>query len=108
MEGIVKASKQLANKIAFVFCGLQVPYKIPVAYFLFNKLTGQQQYELTLHVINKIEEIGFKVHNWCTDNASNNCKMFTLFNPSGKMWHVVPHPVKPEDFEGEENPEIKS
>lgn len=109
MGGIVKASKQLANKmLAFVFCGLQIPYKIPVAYFLVNKLTGEQQYKLTVHVIKKIEEIGFKVHTLCADNASTNRKMFALFNPSGKMWPVVPHPVQPEDMEEEENPEMKS
>jgi hypothetical protein len=40
------------------------------------KLTGRQLFFLTVHVIKKLEEIGFSVERVVGDNAKINVKLF--------------------------------
>lgn len=97
MGGVVDVPEdnQLANKmLGFVYVGLSTSYKIPVAYFLVNQLTAEQQYLLLLDVIKKVEETSCKVVRVVTDNLSTNVTMFAKFN-MGTHAAVVPHPVQP-------------
>lgn len=81
MGGIVQGSNALANQmLCFVFTGMQDNYKIPVAHFFVNKLTAEQQFHLTIYVIQKLGSLGYKMQRVVTDNLSTNTKMFTLFN----------------------------
>lgn len=57
MDGVVpvKNDNRLANKmLAFVLSGMNTKYSIPVAVFLVEKLTAEQQHRLTMHVIRKV------------------------------------------------------
>ena len=96
MGGIPRSphdKNRLANKVlAFVLSGLSTHYTIPVAIFLVNQLTAEQQTKLTVHVIERVEVSRFKVFRLVTDNLSTNTKMFTLLN-NKVLCDVVPHPV---------------
>lgn len=61
---------RMSNKaLAFVFSGLTTRYKICVAVFLVNKLTVDQQKDLTIHVIERLEALGFSVVRLVTVSA---------------------------------------
>ena len=96
MGGIPRYSyeeNRLSNKVlAFVFSGLTTRFKICVAIYLVNKLTADQQKDLTTHVIERLEALGFSVVRLVTDNLSTNVKMFKEMN-GGILHFVVPHPV---------------
>ena len=94
MGGVIEVPEnRLANKVlAFVLSGLSTHYTIPVAIFLVNQLTAEQQTKLTVHVIERVEVSRFKVFRLVTDNLSTNTKMFTLLN-NKVLCDVVPHPV---------------
>lgn len=96
MGGVVEPGDEnkLATKmLGFVFVGLNTSYKIPVAYFLVNQLTAEQQEVLTLHVIKDVEETGFSVIRLVADNLSVNTTMFKRIN-GGELHPVVRHPVQ--------------
>ena len=89
-------STALANKmIGFVLNGLNTRYKIPVAFFFVNSLIAPQPTDLTVHVIQKVEECGFCVDRLVTDCLSVNVKMFANLN-GGTLHPVVPHPIQKE------------
>lgn len=97
MAGVVSVEDddRLANKmLAFVLSGQTTPYRIPVAYFLVNQLTADQQTRLLVHVIEKVEEAGLKVFRVVADNLSTNVAMFANLN-GGTHHHTVVHPVQP-------------
>ena len=98
MGGVVELkTNELANKVlAFVLSGFSYHYRIPVAIFLVNKLTAEEQTKLTIHVIQRTEVSGFNIFRLVTDNLSTNVKMFALLNggeKSEELRVVVPHPV---------------
>ena len=89
-------STALANKmIGFVLNGLNTRYKIPVAFFFVNSLIAPQPTDLTVHVIQKVEECGSCVDRLVTDCLSVNVKMFANLN-GGTLHPVVPHPIQKE------------
>jgi hypothetical protein len=52
-------SGRLANKIlAYFFTGLHKRLKIPLAFFLLNKLKVEEQTKLTLHTMAIVESFG--------------------------------------------------
>lgn len=95
MGGIVDPSDptQLASRmLAFVFVGLSTKIRIPVAFFLVDKLTADQLHQLTNAVVTQIEnETSFKIVRLVTDNLAVNTKMFISMN-MGELHHIVRHP----------------
>lgn len=98
MGGVVEVSDRydpLAYKMfAFVYTGLNTPFKISVAFFLVNQLTADQQTKLLLLGIERVEGTGFCVVRVVTDNLSVNVTMFGKLN-DGVNHPVVRHPVQP-------------
>ena len=97
MDGVVpvKDDNRLANKmLAFVLSGLNTKYSIPVAVFLVEKLTGEQQYRLTKHVMRKVHGRRFHIDRLVTDNNKVNTKMFKLFG-KGVLRFEIDHPIVP-------------
>lgn len=90
-------NKKLANKLlCFMVTGLSKPYKIPVAYFYVNSITGEELYQLTLHVLTEIESMGFRVLRLAGDNAKTNKYVFEKLTHSNGLRYVVPHPINKE------------
>jgi hypothetical protein len=95
MAGIVepKNNQKLANKLlTFAINGLCDSYCVIVGYFLVYKMTREELYKSTLHIIEEIEHIIFTAVGLIADNASTNTKMFKLLNPEGILSHEVTHP----------------
>lgn len=87
----------LANSlINFIMTGLTTKFTAIVGSWPVAKLAGQQLFFLTVHVIKKLEEIGFIVDGVVGDNARINIKLFDLLrHPSDKQDFIVTHPVNP-------------
>lgn len=56
--------------------GLTTKFSALVGSWPVAKLTGRQLFFLTVHVIKKLEEIGFSVERVVGDNAKINVKLF--------------------------------
>lgn len=62
---------RLANHLlSFLFKGLSSNYRIPVAYFFTNQLTGNELYKLSKHVIESVKKVGFNVLRISTNNSN--------------------------------------
>ncbi|KAK4037496.1 hypothetical protein OUZ56_029529 [Daphnia magna] len=85
----------LANSlINFIMTGLTTKFTAIVGSWPVAKLAGQQLFFLTVHVIKKLEEIGFIVDGVVGDNARINIKLFDLLrHPSDKQDFIVTHPI---------------
>ena len=85
----------LANSLLnFVMTGLTKRFSSFVGCWLVARLTGRQLFFLCMHVIKKIEEIGFKVDLLVGDNAKVNVKLFKLLKRrTDEEEIVVTHPV---------------
>jgi hypothetical protein len=99
-EVVTDESGRLANKVlAYVFTGLNKRLKIPLAFFLVNKLKAEEQTKLTLHTIARVESFALRVERLSTDNLSTNVKMFALMNsgstPDGQAVPVCSAPRRP-------------
>jgi hypothetical protein len=58
--------------------GLTTKFSVFVGCWPVSKLTGCQLFFLTVHVVKKLEEIGFIVDRVVADNAKINVKFFKL------------------------------
>ena len=85
MGGLVPCKdEKLANKmLAFCIRGLSTYMTFPVGYFFVKKLKAHQLRLLTLHVMAKVEEHGFKVTRLVADNAATNTSMFSMLGGGG-------------------------
>ncbi|KAM7281720.1 uncharacterized protein ISCGN_006348 [Ixodes scapularis] len=82
------------NKQQDVFVG-QHPYRIPVAYFFTKGLTGTELAKLLLHVLGKVEDVGFKVLQIVTDNHRVNVNAMKQLC-GGLLTHHILHSNDPE------------
>ncbi|KAM7309977.1 hypothetical protein ISCGN_006946 [Ixodes scapularis] len=86
----------LANSLlCFLMNGLSIPYRIPVAYFFTKGLTGTELAKLLLHVLGKVEDVGFKVLRIVTDNHRVNVNAMKQLC-GGLLTHHILHPNDPE------------
>lgn len=87
----------LANSIMnFLVTGLTKRYSALVGCWPVARLTGRQLFFLTIHVIRKLEEIGFKVVRVVGDNAKVNVKLFKLLRRATDAEDFqVTHPADP-------------
>lgn len=82
--------------INFVVKGLTTRFTALVGSWPVEKLSGSQLYFLTIHVIKKLEEVGFVVDRIVGDNAKVNKKLFKLLRkPADKDDFRVTHPAEP-------------
>lgn len=99
--GILKRKRNgnrhlLANRLlAFVINGLSTSFKIPVAFFFVKQLTAEDLFQLTEHVLEEVEGLGFRVERIVGDNATTNAKMLKMWNDGDELVHEVVHPLDP-------------
>ncbi|XP_037268860.2 uncharacterized protein LOC119160746 isoform X2 [Rhipicephalus microplus] len=88
--------EQLATHLlCFVFVGLSTHYRLPVGYYFTKGLTGEQLEQLSLKVMQSVEDAGFEVVRLVADNHSTNCKFFASLS-GGQICPVVTHPLDPD------------
>ena len=78
MAGVVEVEdpNALANKLLmFAINGLSASFTIPVGMLLVSSLTAEEL-KMTKYVIEKVEKLGFQVHQLVTDNLADNTKMY--------------------------------
>lgn len=63
------------NTLVFLVSGINESFKIPVAYFLVNKLKTDEKAALTNHILNKLSAIGVKVIAMTFDGDPTNISM---------------------------------
>lgn len=82
--------------LCFLLCGLSKKLKIPAGYFFTDGCTGQQLAVAIVHIIKKVEELGFEVVRLVSDNHKINVSaMDSLCN--GSAMYCTTHPVDPVD-----------
>ncbi|KAH9366530.1 hypothetical protein HPB48_010316 [Haemaphysalis longicornis] len=75
------AEPVLANSLlCFIINGLSTAYRIPVACFFTKGLNGKQLSTLTRHVMNKVEEAGFTILRFVSDNHKVNAPFLLSFD----------------------------
>ncbi len=60
-------------------------------------MTHKTQTKLAFHVIEKLEELGFRVDHLVADNARMNTKTFEVMN-NGELSPVIRHPNQETDY----------
>ena len=65
-------------------------------------MVGKELHQLTVEVIRKVEETGFKIVRICADNHKTNTALFRFLNDGITLSHVVKHPVQPQVDETDE------
>lgn len=97
---IVGCSKTDSTKIAktvqvFMISSIFSKYKDVVSLIPVNNLTAQQLQILMLNVLQQIENVGFIVIAFVSDNNVVNRKAFELFSENGILQPYLPHPLDP-------------
>lgn len=90
------AEPVLANSLlCFIINGLSTVYRILVACFFTKGLNGKQLSTLTRHVMNKVEEAGFTILRFVSDNHKVNVSAMTHLC-GGFLTYRIEHPCDPE------------
>ncbi|KAH8037852.1 hypothetical protein HPB51_018340 [Rhipicephalus microplus] len=88
--------EQLATHLlCFGFVGLSTHYRLPVGYYFTKGLTGEQLEQLSLKVMQSVEDAGFEVVRLVADKHSTSCKFFASLS-GGQICPVVTHPLNPD------------
>lgn len=86
----------LANSLlCFVINGLSTAYRIPVAYYFTKGLDGKQLSTLIRYVMKKVEEAGFTILRFVSDNHKVNVSAMKHLC-GGFLTYRIEHPCDPE------------
>lgn len=99
-DNIVGCSKTDLTQVAstvqvFMISSIFSKYKDVVSLIRVNSLTAQQLKILMLNVLQEIENVGFIVVTFISDNNAVNRKAFELFSPNGILQPSITHPLDP-------------
>lgn len=73
---------QCKEALIFMLVAHNASWKIPLAYFFCNSMTGSQKYEVVRDCIERVQDTGIKIANITFDGASTNVTMAKCFGCS--------------------------
>lgn len=89
--GEEEESEQLASEaLVFMLVGLRGKWKAPIAYYFTRSLTIETQTELMLHCLEKLTDLGFKIHALTMDGHATNIGMCTKLGACMKIDRLAP------------------
>ena len=104
-SGVVNVGKAFAcneenvakEALVFLLVGINKSWKIPVGYFLIDKLNGEQKCNLVQQCLRVVHETGVRVVCFTCDGAANNIAMAKALgcnfsNPNSLRTHFL-HPI---------------
>lgn len=69
------SSEEATQALVFMVVPINSNGKLPIAYYLTNKFTGEEQADITKNILNVIHETGAEVVSYTFDSATGNIAM---------------------------------